>query len=51
MQHYDVTAVAWQDKGVFLLLFTNSDPGLKIRSQEKQEKAIKTLKFHVQNPS
>jgi hypothetical protein len=26
MQHEDVTAVVWQDKRVFLLLSTNSDP-------------------------
>ena len=50
MQHEDVTAVVWQDKSVFLLLSTNSNPRM-VRSHEKQEKAMKKVKFHVLKPS
>jgi len=43
MQHEDVTAVAWQHKGVVLLLSTNSDPqtdGLVTRKAGKGNKEI-----------
>ena len=44
MQHEDVTAVAWQDKRVVLLLSTNSDPwtdGSVTRKTGKGNKEIK----------
>jgi hypothetical protein len=50
MQHKDVLAVVWQGKR-FVLLSTTSNPGLMVRSQEKQEKAMKKLKLHVVKPS
>jgi hypothetical protein len=46
MQHEDVMVVVWQNERVVLLLSTNSDPRLMVRSQEKQEKATKKLKLH-----
>ena len=51
MQHEDVTAVVWQDKRVVLLFTQIPIPGLRVRSQEKQEKAMKKLKLHVLKPS
>ena len=51
MQHEDVTAVVWQFIRVVLLLSPYSDPGLMVRSQEKQETAMKKLKLHVLKPS
>jgi hypothetical protein len=45
MQHEDVTAIVWQDKRVVLLLSTNSDPQSDGLGTEKQEKAMKKLKW------
>jgi len=51
LQHEDVTAVAWQDKRVVLLLSTNSDPRTDGSVTRKQDKAMKKLKLHVLKPS